>query len=124
MRRMRFELLLATTAIALVAAGSSLPVQSAPLTEDEISAAVPMPEPANLPPPTAADIASQPSTVAPAAEAPTRAASPAAAPDSAQPTVATPAVAAPPVAAPTAVAPAEAPALTIDQRVAEKIRDM
>jgi len=51
MRGIRFELWLATTAIALVAAGLSLPVQSAPLTEDEISAAVPMPEPANLPPP-------------------------------------------------------------------------
>ena len=40
MRGMRFELWLATTAIALVAAGLNLPVQSAPLTEDEISAEI------------------------------------------------------------------------------------
>ena len=122
MRRIRFELWLATTAIALVAAGLSLPGRSDPLTEDAISAAVPMPEPANLPPPTAADVAPQPS-VAPGA-APTRAAAPPAAPNSTEPTVPTPAVATPPVVAPTADAPTEAAAPTIDQRVAEKIRDM
>src|SRR5882672_7758571 len=129
---MRFELWLATTAIALVAAGVSLPVQSAPLTEDEISAAVPMPEPANLPPPTVSDIAPRPSTDQPAAT-PGQAASPAPARDSTQPaaapTVATPQTAppetAPPaVATPPAVAPAEAPVLTIDQRVGEKLREM
>jgi L,D-transpeptidase YcbB len=128
MRRIRFELWLATTAIALVAAGLSLPVQSAPLTEDEISAAVPMPEPANLPPPTVSDIAPQPSTDSPTAATPAQVASPAAARDSTQPTaapaVATPEIATPVVATPPAVAPAEAPALTIDQRVAEKLRDM
>jgi len=122
MRRIRFELWLATTAIALVAAGLSLPGRSDPLTEDAISAAVPMPEPANLPPPTAADVAPQPS-VAPGA-APTRAAAPPAAPNSTEPTAPTPAVATPPVVAPTADAPIEAAAPTIDQRVAEKIRDM
>ncbi len=128
MRRIRFELWLATTAIALVAAGLSLPVQSAALTEDEISAAVPMPEPANLPPPTVSDIAPRPSTDTPTAATPAQAASPAAARDSTQPTaapaVATPEIATPVVATPPAVAPAEAPALTIDQRVAEKLRDM
>ncbi len=126
MRGIRFELWLATTAIAFVAAGLSLPVQSAPLTEDEISAAVPMPEPANLPPPTASDIAPRPSTDQPAAT-PAQAASPAPARDSTQPaaapTVATPETA-PPAVAPPAVAPAEAPVLTIDQRVGEKLREM
>ncbi len=126
MRGIRFELWLATTAIALVAAGLSLAVQSAPLTEDEISAAVPMPEPANLPPPTASDIAPRPSTDQPAAT-PAQAASPAPARDSTQPaaapTVATPETA-PPAVAPPAVAPAEAPVLTIDQRVGEKLREM
>ena len=132
MRGMRFELWLATTAIALVAAGVSLPVQSAPLTEDEISAAVPMPEPANLPPPTVSDIAPRPSTDQPAAT-PAQAASPAPARDSTQPAAAptvatpqtaTPETATPAVAAPPAVAPAEAPVLTIDQRVGEKLREM
>jgi murein L,D-transpeptidase YcbB/YkuD len=127
MRGIRFELWLATTAIAFVAAGLSLPVQSAPLTEDEISAAVPMPEPANLPPPTVSDIAPRPSTDQPAAT-PAQAASPAPARNltqpAAAPTVATPETATPAVAAPPAVAPAEAPVLTIDQRVGEKLREM
>ena len=123
----RFEFWFATTAIVLIAAGSSLPVQSAPLTEAEISAAVPMPEPANLPPPTAADIARPHAAVSPTPAAPPRAA-PTAVPNSTQPaaapTVAAPEIATPPVAAPAAVAPAEAPVLTIDQRVAEKLRDL
>jgi L,D-transpeptidase YcbB len=127
MRGIRFELWLATTAIALVAAGLSLPIQSAPLTEDEISAAVPMPEPANLPPPTISDIAPRPSTDQPAAT-PAQAASPAPARDSTQPAaappVATPDAATPAAAAPPAVAPAEAPVLTMDQRVGEKLREM
>jgi len=128
MRGIRFELWLATTAIALVAAGLNLPVQSAPLTEDEISAAVPMPEPANLPPPTAADIAPRPSTDQPAVATPAQAASPAAprglTQPAAAPAVATPEIATPAVAPPPAVAPAEAPVLTMDQRVGEKLREM
>ena len=123
MRRIRFELWLATTAVALITAGLSLPLKSAPLTEDEISAAVPLPEPANLPPPTISDI-SPPSAELPAA-APSRAAAPAAAPESTQPTA--PAAAAPETgtpAAPAVAAPAEVPALTIDQRVAEKLHEM
>src|SRR5262249_49875495 len=123
MRGIRFELWLATTAIALVVAGSSLPIQSAPLTEDEISAAVPMPEPANLPPPTISDIVPRRSTDSPRVT-PGQAASPATARDSKQPATATPETATPVVATPPAVAPAEAPVLTIDQRVAEKLRDM
>jgi murein L,D-transpeptidase YcbB/YkuD len=128
MRGTRFEFWFATTAIVLIAAGSSLPVQSAPLTEAEISAAVPMPEPANLPPPTAADIARPRAAVSPTPAAPARAAAPTAVPNSTQPaaapTVVAPEIATPPVTAPAAVAPAEAPVLTIDQRVAEKLRDL
>jgi L,D-transpeptidase YcbB len=133
MRRTRFELWLATTAIALATAGLSLPVQSAPMSEDEISAAVPMPEPANLPPPTVSDIAPQPPAELPKVElpktaAPPRAASPAAASDAPQPaaapTVATPEIAPPPGAAPAAAAPVEIPVLTVDQRIGEKLRDM
>src|SRR5215470_2568636 len=128
MRGTRFEFWFATTAIVLIAGVSSLPVQSAPLTEAEISAAVPMPEPANLPPPSAADLAPPRSAVSPTRTVPVPAASPAAAPNSAQPAVA-PTPAAPEIAtpadAPAAVAPAEVPVvLTIDQRVAEKLRDI
>jgi L,D-transpeptidase YcbB len=187
-RRMRFELWLATTAMALVITGLSPLVQSAPLTEEEISAAVPMPEPANLPPPSLSDIAPGPSAESPAAAKPRQAAPSAAAGDSAQPSAppvagtpqtttpaaapavpptpetakpavaapapatpetakpaaapavpptpetakpavaapapATPETATPAVAAPPAVAPADAPALTLDQRVAEKIHDI
>jgi L,D-transpeptidase YcbB len=172
-RRMRFELWLATTAMALVITGLSPPVQSAPLTEEEISAAVPMPEPANLPPPSISDIAPVPSAESPAAAKPRQSApsaaagdsappsaSPAAAtpetttptaapalpatpetakpaaapalpatPETAKPAVAAPAAttpetATPAAAAPPAVAPADAPALTLDQRVAEKIHDI
>ncbi len=125
MRGTRLELWLATTAVALVVTGSSVPGQAAPRTEAEISAAVPMPEPANLPPPTAADIGPV-ITAEPAAPAQT------AAPAALRQIRATrrgtsrsglccrrrPAV------APAAVAPAEAPVLTVDQRVAEKIRDL
>jgi murein L,D-transpeptidase YcbB/YkuD len=123
MRGIRFELWLATTAIALIAAGLSLPIRSAPLTEAEISAAVPMPEPANLPPPSARDIVSPVTT-----QSPTPAQRAVPTPDSARPAAAAPTNATPGVTAPAAatpaVAPAEAPALTVDQRVAEKLHDM
>jgi murein L,D-transpeptidase YcbB/YkuD len=123
------------------------------LTEDEISAAVPMPESANLPPPSIRDIAPatspeapQPAgaqgasaTAAPPATAPKAAPAPAAIaqPEPTETTPPAPAVAAPavPDAAPPAVATpatpvaappaaAEAPAPTLDQRVAEKIHDL
>jgi L,D-transpeptidase YcbB len=136
MRRTRFELWLATTALVAVAAGLSLPVQSAPLNEEEISAAVPMPDSADLPPPGLSDIIPLPSAEAP--EAPqVQTAVPSGTPD-AQPEGATRAVTAP--AEPSAAAPvqsaapatpaatppaaAEAPVLTLDQRVAEKIHEM
>jgi L,D-transpeptidase YcbB len=153
MRRIRFELWLATTAFVAAAAGLSPPVQAAPLTEDQISAAVPMPEPADLPPPGLSDIAPQPTAETPAASprtaapdvekpaardvvtpsaqpaaVPAQTGAPADAPDPARPAAAEPAPQAPavatPVAAPPAAAPAETPALTLDQRVAEKMREM
>jgi L,D-transpeptidase YcbB len=131
MRGSRFELWLATTAIALVVTGSSLPIHAAPKTDAEISAAVPMPEAAGLPPPTAADIMPPPGAEPPAEAAPVQTAAPAAAPEAATPTAATPASVTPaavtpatPAATPAVVAPAEPAPLTIDQRVAEKVRDL
>ena len=53
----RFELWLATTAILIVLAGPSHPVFAGPTTDVDISAAVPMPEPAGLPPPSIDDLA-------------------------------------------------------------------
>ncbi len=164
MRKTRFELWLATTALVAVAAGLSLPVQSAPMTEEEISAAVPMPAPADLPPPGPSDIAPVPPAEAPAAlpaqtaapaatpdadsgatrgiatpatppvAAPVQSAAPAVTPDTAQPVVAQPELAKPETTAPAVAAPAspaaappaaaEAPVLTLDQRVAEKLHEM
>jgi L,D-transpeptidase YcbB len=148
----RFELWLATTAIAIVLAGPSHPVFAGPTTNIDISAAVPMPESANLPPPSIDDLA--PATAEPPTGAtspvpslaPQSATSPAAA-QTAAPVVAVPAVpqtpapviaapaaaetAAPVVAAPAAATPVEAPAaaaeavpLTPDQKVAEKIHEL
>jgi L,D-transpeptidase YcbB len=145
MRRTRFERWLATTAIVAVAAGLSLPVEAAPMTEDQISAAVPMPEPADVPPPSVSDIAPQPAPESPPAQtaAPdvakpdalnpdgaergiaVPAAAPAVTPAPAQPAIAQPETTQPaaPAAVPAAV-PVEVPVQTVDQRVAEKIHDM
>jgi murein L,D-transpeptidase YcbB/YkuD len=162
----RFNLLLATTAIVMVLAGPSHLAFAGPTTDVDISDAVPMPESANLAPPTVEDLA--PVT----AESPTGAMSPMpsfpaditklpAAPETAAPVVAAPALVAPtvvatpapmppaaapaaeaaPAAAPVAVTPAavtpsevtpaetpapavEAPPLTMDQKVAEKIHEL
>jgi murein L,D-transpeptidase YcbB/YkuD len=122
MPRTRFELWLATTALVAVVAGLSLPVQSAPLTEEEISAAVPMPESANLPPPSLRDVAPEAAvdtpTATPAA-APAETAAPAATPETAPVAVVQPSIpnpetgpSAPAVmtrAAPVEAAPVEAP---------------
>ena len=118
MRGLRFELLLATTALALVVVGSGLPSYGA---DDEaaISAAVPMPEPANLPPPTAADLVplgTEPATGA--TRGVQTATAPTGVPESA-----------PSIAAPGTTPAAEAPAaeprvLTLDQRIGEKIREL
>jgi L,D-transpeptidase YcbB len=145
MRRTRFERWLATTAIVAVAAGLSLPIQAAPMTEDQISAAVPMPEPADVPPPGLSDVAPPPSaqspnvqTTAPDAAKPADtlrgiavpasprplAPGPGARPAPAQPAIAQP-EATPPASATPAAVPETVPAdVPVDQRVAEKIHDM
>ncbi len=65
----RFSLLLATTAIVMVLGGPGHPAFAGPTTDADISAAVPMPESANLAPPTVEDIGT-------VAEPPTGATSP------------------------------------------------
>jgi murein L,D-transpeptidase YcbB/YkuD len=141
----RFELLLATTAILIVLAGPSHPVFAGPTTDVDISAAVPMPEPAGLPPPSVGDLATvttdsptgamspipslpaksatlSPESIAPVVAAPgAKSATSPAAPETAAPVVAAPEV------VPAAEAPApvvEAPPLTPDQKVAEKIHEL
>jgi murein L,D-transpeptidase YcbB/YkuD len=148
MRGSRIELWLATTAIVLVMAGSSLPVYAASSQDADIAAKVPMPESANLPPPTAADIG-PPAAVEPPTGATTPAqavTAPAAATAPAQ-TATAPAVTTLPAetvtapaaspeapvtaAAPAAVTPASEPAaatpaaiVTLDQQVGDKIREL
>ena len=145
----RFELLLATTAILIVLAGPSHPVFAGPTTDVDISAAVPMPEPAGLPPPSIGDLATvttdsptgamspipslpaksatlSPESLAPVVAAPATAPATKSATSPAAPETAAPVVAAPEVA-PAAEAPApvvEAPPLTPDQKVAEKIHEL
>ena len=145
----RFELLLATTAILIVLAGPSHPVFAGPTTDVDISAAVPMPEPAGLPPPSIGDLATvttdsptgamspipslpaksatlSPESLAPVVAAPATAPATKSATSPAAPETAAPVVAAPEVV-PAAEAPApvvEAPPLTPDQKVAEKIHEL
>jgi murein L,D-transpeptidase YcbB/YkuD len=65
MRGLRFDRVLATSAIALVLALSSGFPASADMGEEEaIEAAVPIPEPANVPPPTAAEVSASPAAAA------------------------------------------------------------
>src|ERR1700729_2696975 len=115
----RFELWLATTAMLIVLAGPSHPVFAGPTTDVDISAAVPMPEPAGLPPPSIDDLATVTTdtptgSMTPIPSLPAKSATLPAAPGTAAPVVAAPAVvapvvAAPVVAAPVAAAPAAAP---------------
>jgi L,D-transpeptidase YcbB len=95
----RFSLLLATTAIVMVLAGPSHKAFAGPTTDADISAAVPMPESANLAPPTIDDLAT-------VSEDPTGASSPM--PSLPADRVAP--VAAPEIAAPAVVAPAKSTA--------------
>ena len=129
MHGIRLDRLLAGTALVLVLTSVGLPAYAAPDTDAKIEALVPVPEPANVPPPTASDVASPSATPAatePAASRPARAVMPASEPAS-QPAAAV-APAAPPA---TAVAPAAEPekaaaaapaAPTLDQQVAEKLK--
>jgi murein L,D-transpeptidase YcbB/YkuD len=123
MRGFRFELLLATTALTLVVVGYGLPSFAAPDDEAEISAAVPIPEPANLPPPTAADLVPLGTEPATGATPPAQTAS--APPGSSENPPAIRAPATTPAAAEAPPAPtAEPPVLTVDERIGEKIRDL
>src|SRR5580704_19306955 len=123
MRGFRFELLLATTALTLVVVGSGLPSFAAPDNEAEISAAVPMPEPANLPPPSAADLVPLGTEPATGATPPAQTATATAGAPGNPPAVGAPATT--PAAAEAPPAPtAEPPVLTVDQHIGEKIRDL
>jgi murein L,D-transpeptidase YcbB/YkuD len=63
MHALQFDRLLTTTALALALAATGVPAHAG-MTEAGISAAVPMPEPANLPPPTALDVQPKPAQAA------------------------------------------------------------
>src|SRR5581483_8443141 len=76
MRGVRYNRILTGTALALVLAAPSLGYAS-PESPVAIDAAVPMPNPATLPPPTAADVKSQPAASPAAPAAPQTATAPA-----------------------------------------------
>jgi murein L,D-transpeptidase YcbB/YkuD len=114
----RFDRLLAGTALALILAGTPLAyaqTANAPSDDAAISAAVPVPEPADVPPPTVADIGAPSAEAAPAeVETAVQAPEPAVAPPTTAaeiakpaPEIATPAAAVP--AAPVSAAPAAPP---------------
>jgi murein L,D-transpeptidase YcbB/YkuD len=136
MRGLSYHRILASTALALILAGPSGAYAQAPA----IEAAVPMPEPATLPPPTAADMVAGPASNDPATTATIPASTaevvqPAASADVAEP--------APAAAAPAAAMPEQVPAETAvatpapvappdpfaaldpaDRPIAEKVRDL
>lgn len=134
------RVLMAVAATFLTVAASTAVAQSGPSKSPAdlaIDAAVPLPEPANVPPPTVSDFKLDTVTAAPATTAPKKeeAAAPAAAPvttatvpPAATAPTATPPATTPPAAA--AAAPAVEPAkaapavATADQPVADKLRDL
>jgi murein L,D-transpeptidase YcbB/YkuD len=121
MRGHRYDRLLAGTALALVLTAAS-PVLSAPDTPAAIEAGIPVPEPANVPPPTAADIG-MPATKAPDAAPATTAT----APSVAQPETASqidPAVLKTLTGKDLVKAPIASNLSVADAAVAEKIRDL
>jgi murein L,D-transpeptidase YcbB/YkuD len=67
MRGIRFDRVLAASALALVLAASGTLPASADPHEEAISAAIPIPEPANVPPPSAADVGASPAASSPVA---------------------------------------------------------
>ena len=140
----RFSLLLATTAIVMVLASPSHKAFAGPTTDADISAAVPMPEPANLAPPTVDDLATvtedptgasslmpslpadriapaaaAPQIAAPAVVAPAKPTATLAPPVQVMPIEAAPAPAAAPVVPAAAPAPAATPAPAADAPVVE-----
>src|SRR5579862_9731570 len=100
----RFEFWLATTAMLIVLAGPSHQAFAGPTTDVDISAAVPMPEPAGLPPPTINDLATVTTDSPTGAMSPIPSQSPKSATSPAAPDAAAPVVAAP------AAKPAASPA--------------
>ncbi len=140
----RFSLLLATTAIVMVLASPSHKAFAGPTTDADISAAVPMPESANLAPPTVDDLATvtedptgasslmpslpadriapaaaAPQIAAPAVVAPAKPTATLAPPVQVMPIEAAPAPAAAPVVPAAAPAPAATPAPAADAPVVE-----
>jgi murein L,D-transpeptidase YcbB/YkuD len=129
------QVLAAVAATVLSIAATAAPAQTAPAkspAELAIDAAIPLPEPANVPPPTAADFKLE--TVTPAETTATAPAAPAKVETETATAPATPApVAAPPSSTPapaTATAPSAEPAkaapavAAADQPVAERLRDL
>lgn len=103
MRGLRFERMLASTAMVLVLVTAAGAAKAGPDTEQAIEAAVPMPEPANVPPPSAADIGGAPAKAVPDTQT-------SATKDDVTSTTTPPATNAPAAAPVTANAPAAAPA--------------
>src|ERR1043165_9140427 len=99
MRRLRFGLLLAGTAVAVILAARATPLYAQ---ANNIDALVPVPDTSFVPPPTAADVA-PPAGLAPSSAAPKAAAAPAASDDANKTAAAAP--------------------LSLDQQVGEKLRD-
>jgi L,D-transpeptidase YcbB len=116
MRASRLEVWLATTALALALGGIS-PAAYAMTQDEMIAAAVPMPESADVPPPSVNDFAGPAAVDRPAVAPPARAAKP--------DTPTTPAAAAPaPTAEPTLLPMAERALGTVDQQVADRIHEL
>jgi len=126
MTGVRLDRFLASTAVVLLLSAGAGGAFAEPMTDAAISAAVPMPEPANLPPPTAADVGAAAPSTEPAAETAV-----------AKPTITKPTAAATPATAPdvtgtagqdTATAPAATPAqqtlATADAAVADQLREL
>ena len=127
MRGLRFGLLLAGTAVAVVFAG--VPAYAATPNDKAVESLVPVPDTSSVPPPTARDVAAPPAetpaAAAPAAAAPTAPAAPAAAAPAAQPAAPAAAQPAAPVQQPAATQPVAAPALaSVDQQIADKLREI
>ncbi len=130
MSGIRASRLLASTAVVLLLAAAPGGAFAAPMTDQDISAAVPMPEPANVPPPTTADFAAPaPAVAAPAGATASPAATPAAKPaDKPNPTAAAPTPATQPAnatAEPAANPVAAANALSgPDAPIADQLREL
>ena len=130
MRKVRVQQLMAGTAIVfgLALAGPFAPALAQ--SQADIESRVPMPEPANVPPPTAADVQATPAATGPTMPAPTRPAEIAApvTPAQTQPAAASAAPVAAPAQntaqTPAAVAPAAATPVVADSAVGDRLREL